>query len=359
MKETLKRLSEIKAPTCVTVIVRTHKTHPENQQDSIILKNSITEASKRLENEFGKDVSKSYTEKLQKLADEIDHNYNDNGLMLFVNDDVAEFLRLPTRVHSRVIIDDTFATRSIVRAMKRDTDYYLLALTKGKAKLIEASSDSVVREISTNNFPVKDNDLLYNLGQLDSSDSNKMTNLISEFFNRIDKDVNKVRVGNPLPVVIYSEETNYHTYLKGADHPNTILGHVLLKNFDDSAANIVKEVWGNVMELTVAKNRARISELETALGAGTYLGDINEIWTAVQAGKGKTMFIEEGYYQAVKEENDGSLTLIAYEDINSKEHIDDIVDEMIEHCLKFGGDVVFLEKGSLNNFNKLALVTRY
>lgn len=358
MKETLKRLSEITAPTCVTVIVRTHKTHPENQQDSILLKNSIAEANKRLENEFGKDIAKRYTEKLEKLAGEIDHNYNDNGLILFVNDDVAEYLRLPTHVHSRVIIDDTFATRSIVRALKRDTDYYLLALTRGKARLIHVSADTVVEEIKNEDFPLEDKSL-FAMSNEEAAKSGRVTNLTQEFFNRVDKAVNKARGNEPHSVLVYAEENNYHSYVKEADYPNTILGHITLKNFDEKASNLAKEVWEDVKKMAIERDRARIVELEKAISTGNYLGDLNEIWTAVQAGKGKTMFIEEGYYQAVKEENDGSLTLIAYEDINSKEHIDDIVDEMIEHCLKFGGDVVFLEKGSLNNFNKLALVTRY
>ena len=50
---------------------------------------------------------------------------------------------------------------------------------------------------------------------------------------------------------------------------------------------------------------------------------------------------------------------IANDEIVSKDDIDDVVDEMIEFTLKFGGDVVFLDRGSLKDFEKLALVTRY
>lgn len=357
MKETFERLSSITAPVCVTLVVRTHKTHPDNQKDAILLKNSISEANQRLENEFGKDIADRYTEKLQKLANEIDHNHNDLGLLLFVNDDVAEYIRVPTRVHSRVIIDETFATRSIVRAMKKDTDYYLLALSRGKARLIEASSDKVVQEIETDGFPISESALL-KMSKPESSDSHRAENLISEFFNRVDKAVNAVRVNNPLPVVVYSDEINYHAYMKVADYPNTILGHVLLQNMDDKDSNITKEVGEKMKDLTVAKNRERITELEAALGAGKYLGDLNEIWTALQDGRGRTLFVEEGYYQAV-DNKDGVLTPIEYKNISSADHIDDIVDEMIEHILKFGGDVVFLEEDSLENFNKIALVTRY
>lgn len=356
MKASLERLSQIKAPVCVTLVLNTHKTHPENKQDSIHLKNLISEANTRLKNEFGDDIAKDYTEKLNKIANSIDHSHNDLGLTIFVNDDVQEYLRLPISLKDRVIIDKTFATRPIVRALTRNTDYYILALTKDKARFIKASTDSVIEECAIEGFPFE-NATLQPAGE-EAANATKVTNLTQEFFNRVDKAVNKVRNLDPFSVVVYSEETNFHAYMKEADYPNTIMGHVKLQKFDESASNLVKTVWKDVLPLALAKNNARISELESALSSGKYLSDINEIWKAVQEGRGKTIFVEEGYIQAVRQEDD-LLTPIAYEDISHKNDIDDIIDEIIEHNLKFGGDIVFLEPGSLEKFNKLALVTRY
>lgn len=357
MKETLKRLSEIKADVCVTVILKTHKTHPDNQQDPILLKNLISEASHRLTNEYGAEISKKLTEKLQKLADGIDHKQNDLGLMLFVNEDIAEYLRLPVNVTTRLIIDDTFATRSIVRALNRDTDYYLLALARGKARLIYASSDAVVEEIQRDGFPFEDREL-FSMPKVDAANSVKVTNTTREFFNRVDKAVNAVRKQNPHPVVIYTDEANYHQYIKVADYPNTILGYITVRNFDEKAGNLIKEVWEDIRQLTIAKERARISELEQALNSGKFLTDINEIWRATLEGRGKTIFVEEGYYQPVRDDN-GVFTPIKADEISSRTDVDDIVDDMIENNLRMGGDVVFVKAGSLAKFNKLALVTRY
>lgn len=357
MKATFERLSSIQAPVCVTLILNTHKTFPDNQKDSITLRNMIADAGKRLEKEYSAEISKNYTEKLHKISNEIDHNHNDLGLLVFVNDDIAEYLRIPMSVHDRIILDDTFATRPIVRALQKETDYYVLALAKGKARMLLASGESLIEEIKNEDFPVSDATILKATRE-EASNAQRMTNLTQEFFNRVDKFANKVRKQNPYPVVIYSEETNYSQYLKEADYPNTILGHVLLQNFDAKDTNLIKEIWPKIEELKIETNRARVTELGQALSSGKYFSDLNEIWTAVQEGRGKTIFVEEGYIQAVKNE-DGVLTPIAADDISSKGDINDIVDDMIEHNLKYGGDVVFLEKGSLDKFNKLALVTRY
>ena len=344
MKEVFDRLSKVKGGTCVTIILNTHRTTPDNQKDSIALKNLITETGRRLDIEYDTKTSKIYTDKLNQLASEIDLYLNDHGLILFVNEDIAEYLRIPTHPQPRIIIDDTFATRPIVRAMKNNSDYYVLLLSSGKARLIEASSEDVKNEVRTEGFPIHD-DQTYAVSK-------------EEFFNRVDKAVNKIRTSNPLPIVIYSEESTYHQYIKVADHPNTIIGNISLKSNVDKPANLIKEIWPVIRDLTVVRNRERFSELEQAVSTGVFLSDINEIWNAVKEGRGKTIFVEEGYYQAAKNEN-GVLTPIEQNEISHKNDIDDVVDDMIEYTLQFGGDVVFLEKGSLKDFDKLALISRY
>lgn len=359
MKNTLERLSKIQAPICISVIAKTHRTHPENEKDSLLLKNLISEAVQRLQRDYDKKTADKYADKLNKLAEKVDYRHNDLGLMLFVSEEISEILKLPISPSSRVIIDKTFATRSIIRALKRSSDYYVLALSRDKARLIEASSDKVVCEFETGGFPASDEGLL-KTSKAEGANAGRVSNLTREFFNRIDKLVNNIRRDNPLPVVIYTEAANYSEYLKEADYPDTILGdiEVAFKNVDDKAANLVRKIWPKVEEMTLARHRNRIQELDAAINAGKCVTDLNEVWKAVQDGRGQTVFVEEGFYQPVKNEG-GNLIPIAADQVESGKDINDIADEIIEHTLKFGGDVVFTDKDALKDFNRMALITRY
>src|SRR5690625_2965233 len=136
MKETLNRLKKVVSDCAVTLVLRTHRTHPENAQDSIKLKNKVSEARQRLENEYDAEIAKNLGDKLEKLADKLDVNYNLEGLVLFVDADHAEFVRLPVELNDRIIIDSTFATRPLFRALNLETRYYLLKLSKDKARLL-------------------------------------------------------------------------------------------------------------------------------------------------------------------------------------------------------------------------------
>jgi hypothetical protein len=50
----LETLANEKNTLCVTISLNTHRTHPDNAQDVIQLKNLLKEAEERIVNEFGK-----------------------------------------------------------------------------------------------------------------------------------------------------------------------------------------------------------------------------------------------------------------------------------------------------------------
>jgi hypothetical protein len=353
----LKELKDIISESCVTIILNTHRTSPDNKKDSLTLKNLIKEAEERLFADEKKRDAKQLVERLKDLESKIDHNHNLESLILFVNEDVAEYTRLPIAVEDRVIIDNTFATRDLVRAMHFETNYYVLVLSQQKVRLIEAFNDKVVYEIG-NPFPME-NTQFYSTNKAELSNASRQTNLIAEFFNRVDKEVNQIRKENPLPVLICTEESNYHEYLKIADQKQSIFDTYLNKNrVDEKAHAIVTEAWKIVQDYTIEKNNARKAELLIALSQNKFLSDTNEIWQAIKQGRVQTLFIEQNNFQPAVWEDD-QIQYVSDDLRNRKEVVDDIYDELIETNMNYGGDVVFLPKGELSKFNGFGAITRY
>lgn len=54
IKEKLEKLATEKNAPCVTISLNTHRTHPDNLQDVIELKNFLKEAEARVIDEYGK-----------------------------------------------------------------------------------------------------------------------------------------------------------------------------------------------------------------------------------------------------------------------------------------------------------------
>lgn len=357
MNITLKELKDIRSENCITIIATTHRTKPDYLNDGLRVKNLIKDAEDRLMADTTKRNAKSLIEKLNKLAAEIDHSQNLESLMLFVNDEIAEYTRLPIKVEDRVVIDETFATRDLVRGMHLETHYYILVLSQDKIRLIEAMNDKIVQEIG-NPFPIE-NTQFYSKNRAANALASKQTSLIAEYFNQADKDVNDIRKGNSLPVLICGLEENQNEYIKIADKKHSIFDVFLNKNkINDPAHSIVEESWEIVKDYVTKINNERKEELKRAVGENKFLSDTNEIWKAISEGKIQTLFIEQGLFQPAVMKDD-EIVYVSDEERNNTGVIDDIFDEMIEANMDFGGDVVFLPKGELSKFNGFGAITRY
>lgn len=357
MNLTLKNLKEINSENCVTIIMNSHRTKPDYLKDELILKNHIKEVETRLLADTTKRDATKLIEKLHALAAQIDHSLNLDSLILFVNHDIAEFTRLPINVVDRVIIDDTFATRDLVRALHAQAQYYVLVLSQEKVRLIEAINDKVVREFKKP-FPIE-NKQFFTKNRTEAAVASRKSNLIAEFFNNVDKEVNRIRKDNPFPVLICTVEENYPEYLKIADEKNSIFKFFLNKNrINEKDHAIVQEAYKLVEDYNVNRNNERKKELLKAVSENKFLSDVNEIWKGISQGKIQTLFIEQGLFQPAVMEND-EIVYVSEERRTEKGIIDDIYDELIEWNMKYGGDVVFLPKGELDKFNGFGAVTRY
>ena len=357
MNAILKKFKDVVSENCITIIMNTHRTKPDYLTDGTRLKNLIKEAENKIQAIAGKQDAAILIDRLNDLANKIDHSHNLESLILFVNKEIADYTRLPIAVEDRTVVDRTFVTRDLVRAMHQETSYYVLVLSQEKVRLIEATNDKVVAEVGVP-FPII-NDQFDTTEWVDKSNMSRQRNLLTEFFNQVDKDVNKIRNNNPLPVLICSVEENYNAYLKIADRKNSILDIFLNKNrIDKKDHAIVTEAWKIVQEYIIKRNNARKVELKEAVSANQFLADTNEIWRAIDQGRIQTLFIEQGLFQpAVMKE--GVITYVSDNERNNKGVIEDIYDEMIERNMILGGDVVFLPKGELKKFNGFGATTKH
>lgn len=357
MNALLKKLKDVRSTCCVTVTMKTHRTRPENEKDEIRLRSMLQDLEKRLHDDYEVRFARELMENMQKVADDIDHNYNQEGLVLFANDEgIAEYARLPFEVENRIVVDPTFATRPLVRASHQDAAYYILVLSREKARLIQAYNDKVSREVG-DVFPMEKK--LFAESNHKASMADGSDRLIEEFFNRVDKEVMKELHQHPLPLVIVTEKRNYYHYRKMADKREVIIGHLNKNRMDEKADQLTSDAWPIVKEYSEKKNDERVEELKKAVGANQFLSDFNDIWMALRMGRGRTLFVQEGLFQPAIINDEGRLDLVDEERTTEKGVIDDIIDDMIEENLRYGGDNVFLSGDELEDFQGLALVTRY
>ncbi len=350
----INKIKDVKGNPAVTIYMNTNRTFPDNNKDSINLKNLITKVGKRIQKEYGENESTPMIIKLKKFASEFDHKYNLDSLMIFVSSDFLEFIRLPVKVNDSVFISDKFAIKVLLRSIIQTENYYVLCISRKVIRLIEAINDSVILEINDNNFPMA------NESYIDSDDirrawANVYDNHAKEFFNKADKLVNEYNKTKK-PVVLAGDVRNISYYKEIADNNNIIIGHIE-GNYDDAKTQeIVKSSYEIVLNFVLREQEKALEELNVAKKEQKLLLDINDIYVAAKEGRGAKLFVEKNYIQPAKIDNN---KVLLKNDASGSDVIDDIVNEIIDLVINSKGKVIFMEVNQLATYNKISLIIRY
>jgi len=334
--------------------MNTHRTRPDSLQDPIRLKGLLKQTEVRLNKEHGPKLAKSIMDKLHVLADGIDHAHNKDGLVLFASEGFSDKVRLPIPVIERITVDAAFATRDLFRALHHETEYYVLLLNRSQARLFHAFNGKVEAEI-TDGFPMANNvagaDAVRQLGDREPE-------VVQEFFNRVDKALVQVINAQPLPVVLASERRNVDHYRTVADKQEFLKAEFKPSREDLTPLHLVEEAWEVFAPMVKERYASQVNALDRAVSAGRLFSDHNDIWRALETGKGGTLFVKQGLFQPALL-TDAGITLLPEEKREKAVALDDVIDEMIDRNLAIGGDAVFVSGPELDRFNGLALVARY
>lgn len=356
MKDLISKLQSEATGCNVTLIFNTHRTAPDNQADSIQYKNLAKEALQKVKDTCEKNAAKTIENKLEQLGEDIDHNLNRDSMLIFVNENFHDFVRLDVSVENRAVVDRSFAMRDIVKAMHRRQSFYALVLSRDSARLLKAEQGKEIVEVE-DEFPVE-NELYYVDDKLKSTMAGKTEQMIEEFFSKVDRAMQEILKKEALPVVVCTEERNFHHYMNVTGYKEAVAGHLNKNRMDYTAYEVIKEARKVLERHMAEKNKARLEELNKAKGSNLLESDLNQVWRAIHEGKGKTVFVAEGYHQPGKM-NGTNIEIADDGSTSGPDAVADLVDEIISAQIKYGGDVVFADPEAMEDFSGLALVTRY
>lgn len=369
MKSTLKNLKAVRGNPAVSIFVKTHRTHPENEQDAIALKNQLKVAEERITNEHDKRTSDKILGLIHAKTDELDHNYNLDTLAIFANEEEAHLLRLPYNATERVILGEKFATRDIVREMSQAVHYYILVLTSEYARSIEAVNDRVVKEIGNTSerqaqmseltFPIN-NTSLPSGSKADRTGSSDDDRYLKEFMNRVDKSMQEFRNIDPLPVVLVGDSRTLGFYDQVVDNDSFIIGKVTnLPNLKDGRAEeIVAGVQEVVENQRLTRYESAQSDLEKARNEKMVRTDLQQIYRSALEGNAIKLLVRQGYIVPATIDETVPSLLVA-DDPTADGVTDDAVSEIIEIVRHHGGEVVFIPQDKMDDKEPIALITRY
>jgi len=356
----VKLIQAIMGYPCISITLPTHRTAPENKQDPIRVKNLIRQAADRLLEEFPKREMEPLLIRLEKLAEGIDYNSLLDGLVLYANQDFSHSFTVPFSLNERVVIDDTFLTRDLVYALNHTTRYWTLLLSEQPTRLFEGTRETLV-EVTSEGFPFTHTGPGGGKrlpGGEGVSKSAYRDEYHRQFFRSIDKGLKAYMDDDHLPLVLVGVDRHLAFYNEISDYKEDILTQITGNYDKTSPHDLGQMVWPEVNEKMQDRKLKALDQLGKAVGERKAAVEINDIWRKAGHGRGHLLLVEKDFHFPARiDESNQHLTYA--EDQTSPDVIDDAVDEIIETVLSMSGQVIFMDNGQLEDYQRMALVLRY
>lgn len=357
IKEIILELGEKTSDPSVTISYNTHRTHPENEQDRVVLKNLLSEAQERLMSNYKQSDISELLKKISRISDEIDNEHNLESMHIFLSNDSQKIVKTTWPVpQNAAFISEKFALRGLIEADSRSKEYLVLLLSQGGAILYEALNDSVVNEVKDGGFAFPETPYLTENNE-QASDAEKKDNLVREYLNVIDKALLQVCRKTDLKCVVVCLEDTYSKLMQITDDSGIYLGHVAIDYNKSEPHEIVMQSYELIQGIQTIERKELLEEIEIAVSSDKVISDLQEIFQAAIDGRGELLIVNQDFVQAVKMTSDRTFEIS--DDTQGRELIGDIVNAITFEILKNKGRVAFATAKELSSHGDIVLKTRY
>jgi len=343
-------LQAVRDYPAVSVLLNTAPAPVMEPRDVGRLKAMVADAVQRLRSEDLGPKGHAAVASLERLAARAVNGATSTALGLFASTGTSLAVPLPVAVHERVVVDPTFATRDLVRALHRTPRHLVLVLNSGEARLFQGVGDTL-RPALRSSFPLKADpprgDQRSRGREPDST----------AFYRKVDAALGTFLRLHPSPLVLVGPDralAGFRSVSRNLGRlAGTLEGNLAREPLSDLAVRC-KPVLERYL---LSRQQDALDLLERRASSGRVVSGMISAWLAARRERPEMLAVEEGMFYPARISADGDLLLPAT-DVEHPEVIDDAVDELIELVLDRGGWIALVEDGVLGAHERVALTLR-
>lgn len=350
----VQRLQGSRAYPSVSILMTTRPAASMAQSDRTRLRALARDVAERIAAEDdGTDAHRYLLHELERVVDAAAVDATGAALAVFVNASMSVRLTLPIPVADRAVVDPTFATRDLVRAMHRTPRHTVLVLSERRALLYEGVFGSL-RAAPGRRFPLEHEAEGRRLRGRHPDRPRLRDAATTAFLRDVDEALGAHLAARPMPLVVVGP-AKLLTLFTGLSRNLGRLAGTVTGNL---AAAPVDQLETRVRPVVEDYLRSRESEalalLDRRVGEGRAVSGLAAAWFAGRRERPEMLAVEEGLFVPARLSADGDH-LTPAEDVDHPDVIDDLVDELIETVLHRGGWVALVSDGALREHDGVAL----
>ena len=341
-------LQSVRSYPCVTLLLNTAPARTMTASDEGRLRALLASAAQRLRAE-GADRDGTVVAAAEQLVDEAVASPTGTALAVFASGGMALTVPLPVEVRERVVVDPTFATRDLVRALHRTPRHLVLVLSSRDARLFEGSGDDL-RPVHGTAFPMLDT-----TGRDEHPSRDGRT--AEAFLRTVDRALGTYLQLHPAPLVLAGPSRVLSTFSGLSRNLGRLAGQIPANVVHQPLAELAARTRPVLERYLHSRQQEALELLERRTGSARAVSGMSSAWLAARTERPEMLAVEQGLFFPARLSGDGDLLLPAT-DVEHPDVLDDAVDELIELVLDRGGWVALVDDGALEAHGGVALTVR-
>jgi hypothetical protein len=339
--QTVLALQDYRAHPSVSILLNTRPGPCLDPTDRERLTALVAEARTRVAAERGASVT-GVLQALDQLPTDLDGPVQ-CAVALYVSDATSARVDLPVDVVERTVVDPTFATRDLVRALHRTPRHVVLTLAADEARLFDGSGE-VLSPVHSN-FPLVD-------PQHRPGEPPRLT-----FLHDVDRALGVHRRLHPSPLVLVGTKPVMASFRSISRNMARLAGTVVTSPAGAPDERVRTGIRDALEQYLLSRRAEAVELLGARRDRGRAVYGVQEAWTAARWERPEMLAVEQGFFYPARIGDDGD-PLYPADDPHEPDVIDDVVDELIELVISRGGWIALLEDGTLPDGTGVALTLR-
>ena len=371
-------LLDIHEPPCLSLYQPTHRSHPEKQQDPIRFRNLVRKLEDSLESKYGARGNARILNSFHALAeDDSFWNYVLDGLAIFATSDLFRVYRLQRPVRELAIVADSFHTKPLLRILQSADQYHVLGRNRQQATLFVGNRYTLDEVELAPGFPRSLSEVVgIKEGQPERKNriygpsgpgrsTRHGTNVRQEeintdterFFRAVDEAVLEHYSRSSRAPLVLAALPEYHHLFRTISRNPFLIGGTIDSNPSALSINELRQrVWQLLLPLYLERLNELIESFDAARTKGLGSDNLVEIARAAATGRISNLLIDvdrviPGRFDPVS----GALELTPPDEPG----VDDLLDDLGEHALKRGAEVVIVPAERMPTDTGMAAIYRF
>lgn len=318
--------------------------HAEMQQQ---LKRLTDKVQKKLTAEYPDEVVTAMMHKLAAVVSKIDFTKREKSIALYISPVFSKLLYLDLPVEEKLIIDEVFELRDLLYSKKQVNKYLVLLLGTGMVNIYLVDTGNwIVIPSDRFTFPDTSDREVHEQVANFSDPATLHETETRKFLQHTDKILKEILDTYHLPVFVMGNERILGHFRKIAHDPDYIAAYIPGDHHREDTLHLQKLINPYISQRHAALQHQLQVRLNDAADKKILSAGIKEVWQEAVKKNAGLLVVEKNYMFYSSQVQDGM-------------HARDKVDEVIRLVLESGGDVMFADPDTLEEYNHIALIRYY